>query len=389
MSGAPESGFGLYVHWPFCRRICPYCDFNVYRARGADAAPMLRAIERAIRLWPEQMDAIGASVRVLTSIHFGGGTPSLMPPDAIAAIIGAARETFGLAPGAEIGLEANPEDADAAAWAAFARAGVERISLGVQALDSDALKALGRMHNAEDARQAIDMARAVFPRVSADLIAARPGQSAAQWEDELGASLSLGLTHLSVYQLTIEDGTAFASQAARGTLRPPDEEMAARIYETTQRMTAAAGLPAYEVSNHAAGPEHQSRHNLLYWRSFDWIAAGPGGHARLWGADGLRHAFAAPRGLEDFIASVETGSPALLEEVLDARAAAAEMMLMGLRLGEGLDLKTLRARTGFAPDARAVDSLIHDGLLASAPGRLTATARGRLLLDRIAAELAP
>lgn len=379
------SGFGLYVHWPWCRRICPYCDFNVYRARGEDVEPMVRAVERAIRLWPEH----GAPHRKLESIHFGGGTPSLAPPDAIARIIAAARETFGTVEKIEIGLEANPEDADAAAWEAFRKAGVERLSLGVQALDDAALKALGRMHSAAGARQAIEMAHGIFPRVSADLIAARPGQGVAAWESELAEALSLGLAHLSVYQLTIEDGTAFGRAAQRGHLRAPREDVSADIYEATQRIAAASGLEAYEVSNHAAGPANRSRHNLTYWRSGDWIAAGPGAHARIWGQGGRRLAFAGPRRPEAYVAAVEAGAPAVLEETLGPEEAAAEMILMGLRLSEGLDLEALAARTGYAPAAAAVEPLAEAGLLRMTPGRLIATPQGRLVLDRLAAELAP
>jgi oxygen-independent coproporphyrinogen-3 oxidase len=385
VTGSASAGFGLYVHWPWCRRICPYCDFNVYRARDADIEPMVRAIEESIRLWP----AYGAPERTLDSIHFGGGTPSLAPPEAIERITGAAKEVFGLSRDVEIGLEANPEDADENAWGALRKAGVERLSLGVQSLDDQALTALGRMHTAEDGRCAIGLAQDIFPRVSADLIAARHGQTAAAWTAELREALSLGLTHLSIYQLTIEDGTAFARQTARGALRTPDEDLAAEIYEITQAMTADAGVLSYEVSNHAAGPDHRSRHNLLYWRSGDWIAAGPGAHARLWGESGARLAYAAPRRPEDFIASVAAGAPATLEETLDAEASAAEMILMGLRLSEGLDLTALTARTGFTPGEKAVARLRDDGLITIAPDRLTATAAGRLVLDRVAAELIP
>jgi len=374
---------GLYAHWPWCARICPYCDFNVYRARGADAAGLAAAMADHLRLWSEE-----TTLRPLASVHFGGGTPSLAPPEAIAAVLEAAEDAFGIAPDAEIGLEANPEDADEDRWRAFRAAGVERISLGAQALDDDALRFLGRAHSADQARAAIALACAIFPRVSIDLIYARPGQTAQAWRAELDEALALGPRHLSAYALTIEPGTAFDRRAARCELRPPGETRAAALWEATQAACAEAGLPAYEVSNHAAGPAQHSRHNRLYWESQDWIAVGPGGHARLWSAEG-RRAYAAARRPDAYVAAVKGGALAEETETLSAEDAAREMVLMGLRVVDGLDRRALRAATGLDIDAAAAARLAEDGLLAVSDARVSATPAGRAVLDGVAAALAP
>lgn len=380
-----RSRFGLYAHWPWCARICPYCDFNVYRARSADWNGMAKAMAAHLALWKRN----GAPQRPLDSLHFGGGTPSLAPPEALTAVIEAAEREYGFAPDAEIGLEANPEDAHPERWRAYRAAGVERISLGVQALDDEALQRLGRMHSAAQARDAIMLALEIFPRVSADFIYARPGQAVADWRGELNRALSLGLKHLSAYQLTIEPGTAFGKQFARGTLTPPDADAAADFYEATQEVCEAAGLPAYEVSNHAASPEHQSRHNRLYWESGDWIAVGPGGHARLWAEDGARRSFATLRRPGAYLEAVESGGPAEENEMLDSEAAGQEMILMGLRVTDGLDLTALKARSGLSPDPEALAAFIQQGLIAQNGNRIAATPAGRILLDRVAAELIP
>lgn len=377
--------FGLYAHWPWCARICPYCDFNVYRARSADWDGMASAMARHLKLWKQA----GAPRRPLDSLHFGGGTPSLAPPEALSTVIAAAERDYGFAPNAEIGLEANPEDADPERWRAYRAAGVERVSLGVQALDDEALQRLGRMHSAAQARDAILLALEIFPRVSADFIYARPDQTVEDWRDELAAALSLGLKHLSAYQLTIEPGTVFGKQFERGTLTPPDADMTADFYEATQEICEAAGLPAYEVSNHAASAEHQSRHNRLYWESGDWIAVGPGGHARLWAEDGSRRSLATLRRPEAYVSGIEAGAPAEETETLDREAAGQEMILMGLRVTDGLDLGALYARSGLSPDRRALATFIEQGLIARNGNRIAATPAGRMLLDRVAADLIP
>jgi putative oxygen-independent coproporphyrinogen III oxidase len=269
---------GLYVHWPYCARICPYCDFNVYKAAKGDPDGLLKAMLEDLALW---RDRVGP--RKLASVHFGGGTPSLMTPAAIAAVLERAETLFGLEPGAEIGLEANP--AERGRLADIAKAGVERLSLGVQALDDASLKALGRDHDAAAGLDAIKIAQTHFDRVSFDLIYAREGQSLDDWARELTQAIGFGAGHLSLYQLTIEPGTAFQKKRDRGDLTPPDDDHAAAMFEMTQDITEAAGLPAYEVSNHARTPRDQSVHNRLYWRGADWIGIGPGAHSRIGRAD--------------------------------------------------------------------------------------------------------
>ena len=270
----PEPGFGIYVHWPFCRAICPYCDFNVHRRGGVDQARWRRALVRELEFFAGRTPG-----RTVTSIYFGGGTPSLMAPETTAAVIECARRHTTLAPDAEITLEANPSSADAGRFAEFRGAGVTRLSLGVQALDDAALAVLGRDHDAAEARRAIAAAAAVFPAVSFDLIYARPSQTAAAWGAELNAALALAAGHLSLYQLTIEPGTAFHRAARRGTLKVPDDDAGATLYAIAQERCAAAGLPSYEISNHAASG-HEGRHNLTTWRGGEYLGIGPGAHGR-------------------------------------------------------------------------------------------------------------
>jgi len=378
-----SAALGLYLHWPWCARICPYCDFNVYRARGADGEAMTDAMARHIGLWRDR-----AAPRGLTSLHFGGGTPSLATPDQVAALIQVAQDSFGVAPGAEIGLEANPEDADESHWRAFRAAGVERLSLGVQSLRDDALKALGRSHDADAARRAIALAQEIFPRVSLDLIYARPGQTLAEWEAELDEALALGAGHVSAYQLTIEPGTAFGRQAARGRLIPPEEDLSAEFFELTRAHCEAAGLPAYEVSNFARDSAQQSRHNTLYWRSEDWIAVGPGGFARLWEGEG-RTGFRTALRPADYIAAVSRGELAEAVESLTPLDAAREMVVSGLRLTEGLDRRALSTRTGHELDADALEDARKRGFVCFDEGRVRATVAGRLVLDSLAESLSP
>ncbi|MCG8440693.1 MAG: radical SAM family heme chaperone HemW [Caulobacterales bacterium] len=377
--------FGLYVHWPYCAAICPYCDFNVYRDRRSHDRALLDAIAADIRAWGAR-----TGPRLLHSIHFGGGTPSRLAADDVHVLIEAAAAAWTLAPNAEVTLEINPEDAGPQRFAAFRAAGVTRASLGVQALDDASLKALGRAHSAAEARRAAELAQAAFPRVSLDLIYAREGQTLAHWRSELAEALAFGVDHLSLYQLTIEEGTAFARRAARGALVPPEADAAAALYELTAQLCDAAGLPAYEVSNHAKGPAVQSAHNLLYWRSHEWAGVGPGAHARLGALGAGRRALSAHRRPADYAAAVARAGWGVAEdEALSPTDQARELLLMGLRLAEGVDLERYRAVAGAPPDPDQLAALQDDGLLEVADARLRVTPAGRLLADRLAAELAP
>ncbi|XBQ16787.1 MAG: radical SAM family heme chaperone HemW [Oceanicaulis sp.] len=373
---------GLYLHWPYCVRICPYCDFNVYKAANADGEALFAAMLDDLRAWADR-----AEPRPLASLHFGGGTPSLMTPAQVAAVIEMADRLFGFEPGAEIGLEANPKEA--VRFAGLAGAGVERLSLGVQAFDDASLKALGRDHDAGEGLAAIEAALSAFERVSIDLIYAREGQTPQAWGDELGRALGMGLKHLSLYQLTIEPGTAFDKKLRRGALVPPEDEAAAEMYEITAERTAAAGCPAYEISNHAASRADQSVHNRLYWEGEDWIGIGPGAHSRWGRADqgGRKGASAAARPA-DYIARAGSDGAQDLEP-LSAEDEAAERILMGLRLVEdGLDAARVRQITGQGVDEAAAARFAAQGLL-EWDGRIARlTGAGRLYADRIANALA-
>ncbi|HEV2532490.1 radical SAM family heme chaperone HemW [Phenylobacterium sp.] len=372
---------GLYVHWPYCARICPYCDFNVFKARR-DAEPA--ALARAIVADLEGQAAL-TGPRELTSIFFGGGTPSLMDPAWAAAIVEAARRLWRPAPDLEVTLEANPTDAEAAAFAAFAQAGVNRLSLGLQSLDDAALKFLGRNHDAATAVRAAEKARAAFPRLSLDLIYARPGQTPGAWADELRAAIDLGAEHLSPYQLTIETGTAFDRAVRRGVWAPPDADTGAALFDSTQQVLEAAGFEAYEVSNHARGAPARSRHNLVYWQGHDYLGVGPGAHGRIT-IEGVRQATCAAARPADYIARVaEAGLGVETREALSPRQAAEERLLSGLRIAQGVGREELAALA--IPEARIAD-LISLGLIADDPQRLRATPAGRLVLDRLTAELA-
>jgi oxygen-independent coproporphyrinogen-3 oxidase len=371
--------FGLYVHWPYCARICPYCDFNVaLDRRPGEAEALFRAIRADLNAQAE-----AAGPRRLVSIFFGGGTPLMMRPDWAGAIVQAARALWPAEPDLEVTLEANPTDAEAARFEAFAEAGVNRLSLGVQALDDGALKFLGRNHAAAEAVRAARLAARAFPRLSLDLIYARPGQTEAGWAEELKAALDLGPEHLSPYQLTIEPGTAFDRAVRRGAFAPADPDLAARLYETTQTVLEAEGFEAYEVSNHARGEAARSRHNLVYWRGQDYLGIGPGAHGRLTCA-GVRAATEAARAIPDYLARVrETGTGLGLAETLSAEEAAEERLLMGLRTIEGVPLAEL------APLALSkLPDLLQAGFVRVADGRLFATAQGRPVLDRVIRELA-
>jgi oxygen-independent coproporphyrinogen-3 oxidase len=370
---------GLYVHWPYCSRICPYCDFNVALDRRAGEA---EALFGAI-LQDLQAQAEAAEPHRLISIFLGGGTPSLMRPEWVAELAQAARALWPATPDLEITLEANPTHAEAGRFEAFAEAGVNRLSLGVQALDDGALAFLGRNHSADEAVRAARLAARIFPRLSLDLIYARPGQTEAGWAEELIAALALGPEHLSPYQLTIEPGTPFDRAVRRQAFAPADPDLAARLYETTQRVLAAEGFEAYEVSNHARGKEARSRHNLVYWRGQDYLGVGPGAHGRLTRA-GVRMATEAALAIPDYLARVrETGSGLSLTETLSPEAAAEERLLMGLRTVEGVSIAELSA----LPLSKLPD-LEQAGFVRQLGGRLYATALGRPVLDRVIAELA-
>ncbi len=376
-----EAGFGIYVHWPYCARVCPYCDFNVYRARGQDNAALIAAIARDLRAHGERFGR-----RTAQSLFFGGGTPSLLTGAEIATLIEAAADAFALASACEITLEANPEDA--ALFAEHAAAGVNRFSIGAQAFDDAALKALGRRHNAAAALAAVEAAAATGRRVSLDLIYAREGQSLAAWREELKSALALPVEHVSLYQLTVEPQTAFARRVTRGELVPPNVEAAAALYEATQEACDAAGFPAYEISNHARGDAARSQHNLIYWRSGDWIGVGPGAHGRMT-QNGARYGLEAQRRPQDYIDAVaEHGAGWIEETQLSAEETADEMLLMGLRLAEGLELAGVEGLRGRPLNRAALAWLIEQGLVAHERGRVRLTRAGRVLANRIAAELA-
>ncbi|WP_409977397.1 radical SAM family heme chaperone HemW [Sphingomonas sp. Y38-1Y] len=369
----------LYIHWPFCVSKCPYCDFNSHVRDAVDQDRW-----RAALLADLAHEAGVAAGRPIGSIFFGGGTPSLMPPDTVAALIEAADRHWGLAPDCEITLEANPSSVEAARFADLAAAGVNRVSLGLQSLDDAALAFLGRAHSVREGLAALDTAQAAFARVSFDLIYARPGQSMAEWEAELGRAIGFGTGHLSLYQLTIEPGTRFATLAAKGELTIPDADDAADLFELTRAMTEAAGLPAYEVSNHAR-PGEESRHNLTYWRYRDYLGVGPGAHGRRGGHATFRRK--KPENWLDALARNGHGIEA--EDALPGHEQAVEALLMGLRLREGVDMPRIAALTGGEPPLRGerVDLLIDQGLLARDGDRLRTTDTGMPVLEAILREI--
>jgi len=372
---------GVYIHWPYCARICPYCDFNVFRDRkGDEPAALARAIVADL-----EAQAALTGPRDLASIFLGGGTPSLMDPAWAAEIIAAARRLWAPAADLEVTLEANPTDAEAQRFTAFAGAGVNRLSLGLQSLDDAALTFLGRNHDAATAVRATKAAARAFPRLSIDMIYARPGQTPAAWADELRVAVDLGAEHVSPYQLTIEAGTDFDRAVRRGQFAPPDTDTGAELFDTTQRVLEAAGFEAYEVSNHAVSLAAQSRHNLIYWRGLDYVGAGPGAHGRLTLA-GARHATLAATRPADYVARVgEAGAGFVARETLSPREAAQERLLSGLRITEGVLLAEVTALE--IPQAR-IAHLVRLGLLADDVHRLRATAAGRMVLDRLTTELA-
>ncbi len=374
----PGTDLALYVHWPYCARICPYCDFNVVRDRGRveEQAALVEAI-----LADMAAQALLTGPRRLASIFFGGGTPSLMAPEAVAAVIDRARTLFPPRGPIEITLEANPTDAEAARFAALAGAGINRLSMGVQALDDAALAFLGRNHSADEARRAVAVAARAFPRLSIDLIYARPDQTVAGWRAELAGAIDMGFEHVSPYQLTIEPTTAFGRAVARGAWTPPDEDRSAALYETTQVLLEAAGFDAYEVSNHARGEAARSAHNLHVWRGGDYLGLGPGAHGRLT-LQAARTATVAHRGIGAYVAGVAAGTPWSERDAQSDRDAAEEKVLLGLRTVEGVALGDL-AVLGRAEAAEPLAGLIADGFLAVEADRVRATAAGRPVLDGV------
>jgi oxygen-independent coproporphyrinogen-3 oxidase len=381
------SGFGIYVHWPFCAAKCPYCDFNSHVRSAIDEDGWRDAIVRELTWIATWQDEGGTARPTVETIFFGGGTPSLMSGAAVGGVLEAIAKLWPIAPGIEITLESNPASVDAARFQDYTAAGVNRLSLGVQALNDADLKMLGRLHNVHEAKAALALACANFERVSFDLIYARPGQTPEQWQAELAEALSFGTEHLSLYQLTIEPATPFATLAREGKLIVPDDDHAAELYELTQAMTEAAGLPAYEISNHAR-PGAQSRHNLLYWRYGDYAGVGPGAHGRL-SRDGMRHATQCERLPERWRAQVVARGHGITEFAdISDRDAAREHLLMALRLKEGLDIAQWRARWGATLNEARLSQLAADGFLSHRDGRIAATPKGVLVLNRLIAELA-
>ncbi|MDA4845196.1 radical SAM family heme chaperone HemW [Hoeflea poritis] len=379
-----DPGFGIYVHWPFCAAKCPYCDFNSHvRHKPVDQPRFVAAFQREIL----QMRAI-TGARTVTSIFFGGGTPSLMAPQTVDEILSAIGRAWDVAIDAEITLEANPSSVEAERFRGYRAAGVNRVSLGVQALNDSDLKTLGRLHSVSEALTAIELARETFPRLSFDLIYARPGQSVQDWERELDAAIGHAADHLSLYQLTIEQGTPFYGLYKSGRLKIPDGDLSADLYEATQALTSARGLPAYEVSNHAV-PGAESRHNLTYWRYGDYVGLGAGAHGRLSHAYG-RIGTVNRRLPEQWLEQVETlGHGMESEERLDTEAQADELMLMGLRLREGFDVTRWRDLSGRSVDPDKESFLISHGLLERlGNSRLRCTPAGMMVLDAVVADLA-
>jgi len=373
----------LYIHWPFCLAKCPYCDFNSHVRDRVDHAHWQEALLADMR-----HEHALAGGEPLESVFFGGGTPSLMPPALVARLLEEAERLWGFAPGIEITLEGNPSSVEAGNYAALAGVGVNRVSLGVQAMDNQTLRFLGRLHDTEEALKALEVAQTHFERVSFDLIYARPGQSLDAWRAELERALSFGTGHLSLYQLTIEPGTKFETMVRKGDFAPLDEDACADMFTLTRELTASAGLPAYEISNHARIGE-ESRHNLTYWRYHDYSGIGPGAHGRRGGMATVRH-----RKPENWLAEIARSGHGIVEErALGIPEQASEAMLMGLRLREGVDLAAMAARFGMDEaqlcDAAKAQFYEGQGLVWRDGARIGVTGDGMVLLDALLAELVP
>lgn len=378
-----DPGFGLYIHWPFCAAKCPYCDFNSHVSREIDQQAWTRA-------YLSEIDRIGrqTSDKILNTIFFGGGTPSLMAPETVAAIIDAARRTWRGANDMEITLEANPGSVEAGRFSGYRNAGVNRVSLGVQALNDADLKRLGRIHTAAEARAAFDIARQAFDRVSFDLIYARQGQSLADWRAELAEAVSMAVDHLSLYQLTIEDGTAFGDRFKAGKLKDlPVEDLSADLYDVTQDICEARGFPAYEISNHAR-PGSESRHNLIYWRCGDYAGIGPGAHGRLT-LNAQRYATETPLAPQAWLAAVDAGNGEHPRTILSRDDQAKEYLMMCMRISEGLDIDRFTNLAGTPPNPRGLQDLTELGFIQSDQGVIRATPSGRPVLNAVIAALMP
>ena len=381
---AEQKAFGVYVHWPFCLSKCPYCDFNSHvRHAPVDQARYVRAFAREIETTAQRTGG-----REVSSIFLGGGTPSLMQPQTVSAILDAIGKHWRVADDVEVTLEANPTSVEATRFRGYRAAGVNRVSLGVQALDDVSLKALGRLHTAREALDAVAVARSAFDRYSFDLIYARPDQTPQMWADELKHAISEAAEHLSLYQLTIEEGTPFFGLHAAGKLQTPDEATARALYDVTQDVCARHGLPAYEISNHArAGAE--CRHNLVYWRGAEYAGIGPGAHGRL-DINGVRHATATEKRPESWLMRVEAGGHGVVtDDILNSEERADEFLLMGLRLTEGIDPRRYQALSGRPLDPNRIAALREEGAISvDADGRLRVTKDGFPVLDAVVADLA-
>ncbi|MDU0958677.1 MAG: radical SAM family heme chaperone HemW [Bradyrhizobium sp.] len=384
MTSAENEAFGVYVHWPFCLSKCPYCDFNSHvRHTAIDQDRFARAFAREIETTAARIGA-----RTVSSIFLGGGTPSLMQPQTVGAILDAIGKHWHVASDVEVSLEANPTSVEATRFAGYRTAGVNRVSLGVQAMDDASLKMLGRLHTAEEAMKAVAIARQAFTRYSFDLIYARPDQTPAMWTEELTRAIGEAAEHLSLYQLTIEEGTPFFGLHAAGKLKTPDEGLAHTLYDVTQEVCARHGLPAYEISNHAR-PGAECRHNLVYWRGQEYAGIGPGAHGRL-DIDGIRHAIATDKRPEAWLMRVESnGHGVMTDDELNREERADEFLLMGLRLAEGIDPKRYAAISGRPLDPRRIALLREEGaIIVDGDGRLRVTQDGFPVLDAVVADLA-
>jgi putative oxygen-independent coproporphyrinogen III oxidase len=385
MTDSPtREAFGVYIHWPFCLSKCPYCDFNSHvRREPIDEERFLRAFHKEIAATGERTRG-----RTVSTIFFGGGTPSLMQPSTIAGVLNSIARAWRVSSDVEVTLEANPTSVEATRFRGYRAAGVNRVSLGVQALDDRALAELGRMHSAREALEAVDVARSVFDRYSFDLIYARPRQTPKEWAEELTRALAHAGDHLSLYQLTIEPDTAFFALHKAGKLKTPDEDSARALYDTTQEVCAAHGLPAYEISNHAR-PGGECRHNLVYWRGHEYAGIGPGAHGRL-DIEGIRHATATEKRPEAWLTLVETqGHGVIADEQLTREEMCDEFLLMGLRLAEGIELERYSKLSNRPLDPERIASLREHGLIETTPsGRLRVTLPGFPVLDAVVADLA-
>ncbi|WP_142849275.1 radical SAM family heme chaperone HemW [Telmatospirillum sp. J64-1] len=387
MSDSADAGFGIYVHWPFCLSKCPYCDFNSHVADSIDQDRWRRALLTELEHY-----AVLTPDRRVSSLFFGGGTPSLMAPDTVAEIVAAVRRHWTVSNEFEITLEANPGTVDAARFRAFREAGIERLSMGVQSLKEEDLRFLGRRHSVEEALRAIALARDTFPRMSFDLIYARPGQDVPSWRAELSRALDHAAEHLSLYQLTIEPGTAFHPAHARGDFVLPDDDAGAALWDATQEICEQAGLPAYEISNHAR-PGAESRHNLVYWRGGDYVGIGPGAHGRLT-LDGTHHALRQHRAPDAWLSLVESQGHATREDTpLSLAERRIELVMMGLRLREGLVRERFVSLAGCHPeevlDAAGLADMISSGFVIADEDGIRTSAAGRPLLNGVLTALLP